>query len=74
VAAYSDASLKDKMQGLKNDKQMLNCLQEGPTSFCIEMAFKVGAEKMATAIAEAGELRVVHRSVCCISNAKHLSS
>lgn len=54
VAAYSNPSLKDEIKGL-GEKQALECLKNGPTTFCIEMAFKVGAEKMAAAIAEAGE-------------------
>jgi hypothetical protein len=53
VAAYCQGALKDKLRGL-SDSQALEYLKEGPTTFCIEMAFKVGAEKMASAIAEAG--------------------
>ncbi|GKY94062.1 hypothetical protein MPSEU_000372800 [Mayamaea pseudoterrestris] len=52
IAAYSKPTLKEQMQGL-DEKQAIDCLKEGPTTFCIEMAFKVGAEKMAAAIAEA---------------------
>jgi hypothetical protein len=53
VAAYAKPTLKETMRGL-NDKQVLECLKEGPTTFSLEMSFKVGAEKMAAAIAEAG--------------------
>ena len=53
MAAYSKPDVKEQMHGL-DAKQALQCLTEGPTTFCLEMAFKVGAEKMATAIAEAG--------------------
>ena len=53
MAAYSKPDIKEEMKGLDGAKA-LQCLKEGPTTFCLEMAFKVGAEKMAAAIAKAG--------------------
>lgn len=57
VAMYSTAALQDKLaQCNKNDKTTLRVLQqgakEGEAAFCLNMNFKVGAEKMASAIAD----------------------
>jgi Chalcone isomerase-like len=59
VARYGSSSLKESLSKIsrsKNEKEALLTLQQGArsenTTFLLEMAFKVGAEKMASAIAE----------------------
>jgi Chalcone isomerase-like len=59
VAMYGSTALKDTLSGIsrsQNEKQALATLQEGAKSesstFLLEMAFKIGAEKMASAIAD----------------------
>eukprot|EP00522_Entomoneis_paludosa_P005981 CAMPEP_0172439718 /NCGR_PEP_ID=MMETSP1065-20121228/609_1 /TAXON_ID=265537 /ORGANISM="Amphiprora paludosa, Strain CCMP125" /LENGTH=188 /DNA_ID=CAMNT_0013188437 /DNA_START=75 /DNA_END=641 /DNA_ORIENTATION=+ len=59
VACYCQAALKEKLAAISRGgakQEALRTLQsgakEGPTSFLLEMAFKVGAEKMASAIAD----------------------
>ena len=59
VAMYCQSALRDKLATISksaNKKQALNTLRIGAkdekTSFLLQMSFKVGAEKMASAIAE----------------------
>ncbi|GAX29183.1 hypothetical protein FisN_28Lh012 [Fistulifera solaris] len=58
VAMYSTSALQEKLaQCQKTDKKALSVLQkgvkeEGQASFSLNMNFKVGAEKMASAIAD----------------------
>jgi len=54
---YCTSALRDKLAAFgKADPKAAACLQEGAheegSSFLLEMSFKVGAEKMASAIAE----------------------
>lgn len=59
VAMYGSSALKNTLSNIsrsKNAKEALSTLREGArsenTTFLLEMSFKVGAEKMATAIAD----------------------
>lgn len=59
VGMYSSPALKEKLQEIRlsaNEKAALQTLQSGAkeigTTFVLEMSFKVGAEKMAKAIAD----------------------
>jgi hypothetical protein len=57
VGMYCSESLKEKLSTMsKSGKEALQTLRNGaketPTTFLLEMNFKVGAEKMANAIAE----------------------
>lgn len=58
VGIYGSEEVKDELSGIskKAEKQALQVLRNGakqhPTTFALEMNFKVGAEKMANAIAE----------------------
>jgi len=57
VAMYGTSALKDSLASFsRSDKKALTCLKDGArgasTSFLLQMSFKVGAEKMASAIAE----------------------
>lgn len=56
VGMYSSESLKEELGKLSKGKEAAQSLRSGakenPTSFLLEMNFKVGAEKMANAIAE----------------------
>lgn len=60
VACYGNSALKNTLSGIsrsKNQKEALSALRDGVksenTTFFLHMSFKVGAEKMASAIAEA---------------------
>lgn len=58
VAAYGTEAAKETLTGIsrsQNEKQALAALQSGAkdkATFLLEMSFKIGAEKMANAIAE----------------------
>jgi hypothetical protein len=55
VAMYGTNSVQDKLAALSGNTALTVLLQEAKrncTSFCLEMNFKVGAEKFSSAIAE----------------------